>query len=380
MLTGIRSPAIKRLAKHWLALLIIFVSFNSFGQLPFQKFGNLFTTPQNYVITYTKVPPLINGDINDAVWQQAKWTNDFVDIEGDVKPNPKWQTNVKMLWDDSCLYIAAQIHDPNVWATLKQHDEVIFQDNDFEVFINPNNTTHQYFELEFNALNTVFDLFLNKPYRNGGNAMINWNAEGLRSAVKVQGTLNDATDTDKGWSIEMAIPFKSISLGNNTQVPKDGTLWRINFSRVEWDTKAVDGKTIKLTDSSGRNLPEHNWVWSAQGVINMHYPERWGYLQFTKGDINNSIFIMPYAELQKQYLWLIYYHEQEWYKQHHTYKISLKALGLNKKARVNSNINTLQIEATKHQFMAFITDEKNNITWSINQEGLVRQLNSGSHE
>ncbi|MDB5112780.1 MAG: hypothetical protein JWR67_3894, partial [Mucilaginibacter sp.] len=154
MLTGIRSPAIKRLAKHWLALLIIFVSFNSFGQLPFQKFGNLFTTPQNYVITYTKVPPLINGDINDAVWQQAKWTNDFVDIEGDVKPNPKWQTNVKMLWDDSCLYIAAQIHDPNVWATLKQHDEVIFQDNDFEVFINPNNTTHQYFELEFNALNT----------------------------------------------------------------------------------------------------------------------------------------------------------------------------------------------------------------------------------
>ena len=110
-----------------------------------------------------------------------------MDIEGSLKPNPPLQTKVKMLWDDSCLYIAAQINDPGVWATLTHHDDIIFRDNDFEVFINPNNTTHQYFELEFNALNTVFDLFLNKPYRNGGNAMINWNAEGLRSAVKIAG-------------------------------------------------------------------------------------------------------------------------------------------------------------------------------------------------
>ncbi len=113
---------------------------------------------------------------------------------------PPLQTNVKMLWDDSCLYIAGQISavDPNVWAYLKQHDEIVFHDNDFEVFINPNNTTHQYFEIEYNALNTVFDLFLNKPYRNGGNAMINWNAEGLYGRrLKCRGTLNDPSDTDQ---------------------------------------------------------------------------------------------------------------------------------------------------------------------------------------
>jgi hypothetical protein len=215
---------------------LLVLSFNARAQSPFKGFENLFTVPKGYIINYVKVPPKIDGDINDPIWQDAPWTDNFLDIEGDLKPTPTLQTNVKMLWDDSCIYIAAKIIEPNVWANLKQHDEIVFHDNDFEVFLNPNNTTHQYFELEFNALNTVFDLFMNKPYRNGGNAMFGWDPEGLRSAVKVQGTINNVADDDKSWTIEIAIPFKSISLGNSVQVPKDGTLWRINFSRVEWDT------------------------------------------------------------------------------------------------------------------------------------------------
>ncbi len=355
-------------------VLIFLLPVTARAQDPFKNFANLFTIPKSYIVNYVKTPPQIDGDINDAVWQQAKWTDDFVDIEGDLKPRPPLQTNVKMLWDDSCLYIAAQVHDPNVWAYLKQHDAVVFYDNDFEVFINPNNTTHQYFEIEYNAVNTVFDLFLNKPYHNGGNAMINWNVEGLRSAVKVQGTLNDPSDTDKGWTVEMAIPFRAISLGNNVQVPRESTLWRINFSRVEWDTKAVNGKYVKLKDSLGRNLPEHNWVWSPQGVIDMHFPERWGYLQFTKGNTNNTAFNLPYFELQKRYLWLIYYQEKLWYDSNHAYTGLLKKFDLDDKVTINNNINTLQIEATPHQFMAFIRDEKDNITWTINQDGLIQKL------
>jgi len=354
--------------------LAYFIPLKSAAQSPFKSFANLFTEPRSYTVTYTRTAPIIDGDINDAVWQQAAWTEDFRDIEGDLKPNPSLRTRAKMLWDDSCLYIAAEISDPNVWAYLKRHDEIVFHDNDFEVFINPNNTIHQYFELEFNARNTVFDLFLNKPYRNGGNAMINWDAEGLRSAVKVQGTLNDPSDTDKGWTIEIAIPFKAISIGNNVQVPVDGTLWRINFSRVEWDTKAVEGKYIKLTDSAGHNLPEHNWVWSPQGVINMHYPERWGYLAFNKDVTVKKPFVLPYAEEQKRYLWLVYYQEERWKNEHDTYESSLEKFGLKSTITIHGKVNTLQIEATKHQFMALITDESDQITWSINQEGLVSRV------
>ena len=357
-------------------MFVVFCSFPAwvFAQQQFKGLENLFTIPKNYVVNYTASPPKIDGNLNDAVWQKATWTDDFVDIEGDLKPHPALQTNVKMLWDDSCLYIAAQIHDPHVWANLKQHDQIVFLDNDFEVFINPNNTTHQYFELEFNALNTVFDLFLNKPYRNNGDPLINWNAEGLRSAVNVQGTLNDPTDVDKSWTVEIAIPFRAISLGNFTQVPNDGTTWRINFSRVEWDTKVVDGKYVKIKDNAGHNLPEHNWVWSPQGVIDMHFPERWGYLKFSKSASGSQQFNLPYPEQQKKYLWLVYYRQQQWYKRHHTYCLLLPPLGVNSSANIDNHLNAIRLEATKHQFIAFITDKKTNITYSINEEGLTGQL------
>lgn len=350
------------------------------AQSPFAGLENLFTTPKNYTVNYAASAPVIDGDINDAVWQQAKWTEDFQDIEGDLKPKPPLQTNVKMLWDDSCLYIAAQIHDPNVWAYLTHHDDIVYRDNDFEVFIDPNKSTHQYYEIEYNALNTVFDLFLNKPYRNGGNAMINWDAEGLRSATKVQGTLNNPSDTDEGWTIEMSIPYRALSFGIDVAVPREGNLWRINFSRVEWGTKVVNGKYVKLKDSAGNNLPEHNWVWSPQGVINMHYPERWGYLLFNKGHLNDREFQLPYEELQKEYLWIIYYREKQWRGKNKAYSPSLSKFGLSKTVNIDNKVNGLKIEAGPHQFIAFITDKINKITWTINQEGLVRKFNTAQDE
>lgn len=366
--------------RRFLLICLPFMPFAARAQSPFKGLENLFTTPLNYTVRHTDIPPVIDGDINDGVWKNAAWTTQFQDIEGDLKPHPALQTQVKMLWDDSCLYIAAQLQEPNVWAYLKRRDEIVFHDNDFEVFINPKNTTHQYFEFEVNALNTIFDLFLNKPYRNHGEAMINWNAQGLRTAVKVQGTLNDPNDTDKGWTVEMAIPFRALYTGNNLHIPEEGTLWRINFSRVEWDTKAVNGKYVKETDVNGYPRPEHNWVWSPQGVIDMHFPERWGYLQFTRKDAGKITFSLPYTELQRRYLWLAYYREKLAVQKNHKFALTLKELGLQSTVAVDNRPNTLKLEATDHQFMALITDKTDGITWTINQEGLVQQLFTQTHD
>jgi hypothetical protein len=338
----------------------------------FKEFPDLFTVPDSYVVKHVKQAPVIDGNVEDAVWQQAKWTKDFQDIEGRLKPQPPLQTNVKMLWDDSCLYVAARIKDPHVWATLKHHDDIVYRDNDFELFIDPSNSTHKYFEIEVNALNTIFDLFLTKPYRNNGAAVTGWDTHGLRSAVKVQGTLNSPSDADKGWTVEMAIPFKAIAGGFNRAVIKDGTLWRINFSRVEYDTKVHNGKYVKLQDNAGHDLPEHNWVWSNQGLINMHYPERWGYLLFSDQEADDVKFEMPYAEEQKKYLWLVYYKQKQWYKDHHEYLASLKDLGIDDKITVSGNDNELKLEATPHQFIAYISDTKTNATYTIDQDGLVQ--------
>jgi hypothetical protein len=181
-----------------------------------------------------------------------------------------------MLWDDECLYVAAEMEEPHVWATLIERDSVIFQDNDFEVFLNPAGDAKSYIELEINAYNTVWDLWLSVPYRDGGQPDNAWHIRGLRTSVCVRGTLNDASDIDAGWSVEIAIPWRALEDKAGVRCPPEkGDVWRINFSRVEWQTSIVNGKRVKIPNS-----PEDNWVWSPQGVVDMHQPETWGYLEF----------------------------------------------------------------------------------------------------
>ena len=127
--------------------------------------------PKNYLCFHTETPPNLDGTLSSPAWNLALWTDDFVDIQGDSEPAPPLRTRVKMLWDDECFYIGAQLEEPRIWATLTERDSVIFHDNDFEVFIDPDGDNHNYYEVEVNALNTVWDLRLPKPYRDGGEAI-----------------------------------------------------------------------------------------------------------------------------------------------------------------------------------------------------------------
>jgi|RhiMetdeSRZDD1v2_1073273.scaffolds.fasta_scaffold499506_2 Carbohydrate family 9 binding domain-like len=233
--------------------------------------------PKEYVCYRAAGKIVIDGKLDEPSWRDAPATDKFVDIEGDIRPHPRFTTRAKMLWDDQYFYIGADLEEPHVWATLTKRDSVIFHDNDFEVFIDPNGDRDEYYELEINALNTAWDLFLPKPYIDGGKAQNSWDIAGLKTAVEVTGTLNDTTDLDKGWSVEMAIPWKALAeYAHKPAPPKDGDQWRINFSRVEWRHEIVDGKYSKIS-----NTKEDNWVWSPQGVIDMHRPEMWGYVRFS---------------------------------------------------------------------------------------------------
>jgi hypothetical protein len=342
------------------------------AQLSFKGYEHLFTTPRHYVVQHTTQAPLMDGNINEAAWQQAEWTDLFIDIEGSKKPVPAYDTRVKMMWTDSCLFIAAYLQEPHVWATLKNKDAIIYYDNDFEVFIDPYNTTHHYYEIEVNAFNTVLDLFMTKPYRNGAAAMLAYDVAQLQTAVQVQGTINNATDKDSAWTIEMAIPFRSLYKGNHWRPPTEGALWRINFSRVQWHTEIVDGKYIKKKDANGKVLPEENWVWSPQGVINMHLPERWGYLQFAKS--KNKGFEWPYDESRRPYLWLLYYQQQAFKEKHGRYATTLKQLGITTgETVIDGKKNYITMEATGRQFMIYLSDKESKLT--INENGLVQKIN-----
>jgi hypothetical protein len=272
-----------------------------------------------------------------------------VDIEGDAKPKPRFATRVKMLWDDEALFVAAELEEPDVWATLTEHDAIIFNDNDFEMFLDPDGDHHLYAELELNALNTTWDLLLTKPYRDNGRPINAWEIAGLKTAVRVNGTLNKPGDKDKGWTVEIRWPWRGMKeLADVSLPPRDGDNWRVNFSRVEWDTEVVGGNYQLV-----KGKPEHNWVWSPQGVIDMHRPERWGYLQFSTATPGKAAFTPDPDWPVRDLLRRVYYAERVYRKKHGAYTAAVPDLGL-----VNPTAplaGPVRVETTTNTFEASVT-------------------------
>jgi cellulose/xylan binding protein with CBM9 domain len=278
--------------------------------------------PRGYVCYRARTPLTIDGALDEAAWRDAPWTDDFVDIEGSKQPVPTLRTRAKMLWDDQYFYIGADLAEPALWGTMKEHDSVIFHENDFEFFIDPDGDNHQYYEYEINALGTDWDLLLPRPYKDGGQALNNWEIRGLKSAVHLDGTLNVPGDTDRGWSIELAVPWAALKeQTRRPSPPRDGDQWRVNFSRVEWPLAVVDGAYRPV---AGRDA--HNWVWSPQGVIDMHRPETWGYVQFSSGPPGSAAFRPDVTLPARRWLHSVYYAEQEFRKAHGRWAATLAEL------------------------------------------------------
>ena len=325
--------------------------------------------PLTYVARHTgsATPLTIDGKLDDPAWATAPWTTDFVDIEGDAQSKPRFRTRAKILWDDTYLYIAAELAEPHVWGTLTQHDSVIFHDPDFEVFLDPDGDTHTYYEFELNALNTGWDLFLPKPYMDGGKARDDWNIPGLKTAVHVRGTLNDPSDTDQGWTVEMAFPWTAFDPPTSTaltapRAPTEGAQWRMNFSRVQWQFTTTNGHYEKIPKT-----PENNWVWSPQGVIDMHRPEMWGRVQFTRRPAPEPVAVTPVPGLAARALALDFYYAQlDYHRAQKRWATTLAELKWS--APTSSAPPAFKSSATGYEFSAPFTEGGRRHTWSIRQD------------
>jgi hypothetical protein len=327
--------------------------------------------PKGYVCYRTDVPVKPDGILDEPAWALAPWTDYFVDIEGDAKPAPRYKTRAKMLWDDNNLYIAADLQDPDVWARLRQRDTVIFYDNDFEVFIDPDGDTHAYYELEVNALATAWDLLLLKPYRDGGPPVVGWDIAGLKVGTHVEGTLNMPGDTDRGWTVEIVLPLAALKeCAGGASVPRAGDQWRIDFSRVEWRVIVENGSYRKeINPATDKPYPEDNWVWSPQGRINMHMPEMWGYLQFSSIEAGKGTeAFRPDPDLDRKWsLRMVYYAESEYFKNKGSYSASLEEIGL-EPSDFPKNIPLPVIQTTRTAFECYIPDSDGTGTWTLFQD------------
>ena len=311
-----------------------------------EQFKRVLTLPPGYVCYRTDQPLTIDGVADEAAWKKAEPTAPFADISGEGFPTPTYETRAKMLWDDDYLYVSAQLEDPDITARLTQRDTIIYYDNDFEVFIDPDGDCQNYFEIENNARGVVFDLMLDRSYRCSGNFMIQWDCPGLKLAVHLDGTLNNPTDKDKGWSVEMAIPHQALTM-NFANPLKAGNWWRLNFSRVQWMKKGG---------------PEENWVWVPTGKIDMHMPDRWGYIYFSEQTVGQGkeTFRYPYNMKAYRLLWSMFYAQQQHFSKTRTYlqKVEDFGLGAADKEGLPANME-ISAEVTESMFCltVYLPDE-----------------------
>ena len=355
-----------------LCLLLLFVP--AAGQPQFDVEYVEAIKPLHYVAYRTSGAIAIDGNLDEPSWQRADWTAAFVDIEGQRKPLPRYATRAKMLWDDEFLYIAADLEEPHVWATYDRRDVTIYHENDFEVFIDPDGDTHNYYEFEINALGTEWDLLLIKPYRDGGPYLSGWDIGGLQTAVQVWGSINDPRDEDQGWSVEMAFPWSALrEAARRTTPPADGDQWRINFSRVQWAVEYDSGTYSKVEGSS----PD-NWVWSPQGLVNMHFPEKWGFLQFSTQVVGRgeAVFVESPVVEAERLLRSIYYRQRDFRRQHGHFTTSLDSLGLDHRL-LRHFLWPPVVQVSDHQYEAQLEevvdlDEDGQISrWLIRQDSRV---------
>ena len=256
--------------------------------------------PARYTCYRAAAPIVVDGKLNEASWLHAPKSSPFADI---VTGEPAWfDTRVALLWDDEHLYFGFWIEETDVWGTMTKRDSKIWEENDVELFIAGRDA---YYEFEINALNTVYEVFWiwkdihrpGGPYWGrpefdpatqhtmvldgvGGHVhergerwgFLDWDYPGLRTAVHVDGTVNSRTHTDRGWTVELAFPWRGLELlaDGRSLPPKNGDVWRIDCSRFE-----KIGPHREILD------PCAGWTWNRHGHYDSHIPELFPYVTFT---------------------------------------------------------------------------------------------------
>lgn len=260
--------------------------------------ANAFPRPLDQVAEYTAYrvdePPAIDGRLDEPCWQHAPRSPRFVDlVTGGVTVH---DTRVAVLWDALNLYVGFWVEEPMVEAALTQRDSLIYTENDVEVFIAGRDA---YYEFEINALSTIYEVlfiwedalaafpelaitdpgarpwngvgFTSHP-RGGRIGFWNWDFPGLRSAVAVDGALNDNRRRDRGWTVELAFPWSGMAVlarDGRSLPPAADDVWRISFSRFNQYREAPPAE-----DSGG-------WTLSPHGVWDSHIPELFPRVHFS---------------------------------------------------------------------------------------------------
>lgn len=218
--------------------------------------------PNRVVVPKLRGPVAVDGNLNEAVWTKAAELSPFRQNDGSGDGREK--TMVRIWYDDSALYLGWTCSDSDIQATFTARDSKFWEEEVAEFFVTAG-TLNRYFELQWNPLGGVFDAIIDNKLNQRGvstNFTGEWSftAKGMKSAVKVKGTVSNSTDKDESWTVEVMVPFADLG----ESAPKPGAVWRANFYRFNRE----------------KNRPPELLSWSPTRLPGFHQPSRFGYLEF----------------------------------------------------------------------------------------------------
>ena len=220
--------------------------------------------PKRVVIPKLHGPVTIDGELNETVWSKAAILGPFDKNDGTGRERE--QTQVRLWYDDHALYLGWTCQDIDIQTTLTNRDSKFWEEEVVEFFVTAKDLG-RYFELQWNPLGGVFDAIVTNELDEHGISKSfqgdwSYTAKGMKSAVKLKGTVNNSNDRDDYWQVEVMIPFDD--LGQPTPKPKE--IWRANFYRY----------------NRTKGLPPELLSWTPTLRPSFHEPSRFGYLEFGK--------------------------------------------------------------------------------------------------
>jgi len=218
-----------------------------------------------YDCRHIDAPIEIDGSLRAPQWQRAEPIALVVPC---THREPLSRTEGRLLWDDHYLYVGFRAYDKDIFSYYAERDSPTCYEDVLEIFLKPDANKDPYYNFEINALNTVYDA-LNLKRGAGGpdhHRWSRWNCPGLKSAVVIQGTLNDPSDVDEYWQLEVAIPFAG--LPTLDRPPQSGHRWRFHLARYDYSVYLPEG--VELSSSAPLT------------AVDFHRYEEWPVLRFVE--------------------------------------------------------------------------------------------------
>ncbi len=214
-----------------------------------------------YDVKRTTEKIVIDGIADEADWEAAVPMHFLFPW---FKEGEKEGTEVRMLWDDTFLYVLYQCEDKWIWAEHYDTNATTYKDDCVELFWDPNpsdTSRRKYNMFEMNCIGNLLSVYV------GSGESIHERVSRIippHIAQTVRGTVNDDSDTDEGWTLEVAVRYEDYKNLYDGSTPKDGDMWRIGLNRL-----------------GGKTNEQHS-MWSPfQGdKPNFHCPQDFGKIFF----------------------------------------------------------------------------------------------------